>query len=88
MRMVPGKQPGELRLGDERINPDAHGVSIAFDASTGASSIETPIPTAARMAPERDVVIKMAKLKAGGEGAPSIHPHRTRKRTTRVALIS
>ena len=51
------------RLSDEHINPDAHGVSIAFDTNTGAPSIETPIPIAARMAPEGDVVIKMAKLK-------------------------
>ena len=36
--MVPGKQPGELRLSEEHLQPDARGVSIAFGPDKSKAS--------------------------------------------------
>ena len=64
MRMVPSKVPGELQLSDEHLQPGARGIPIAFDTETGVPRIDAPVPMADRMAPDGDVVVKMAKLKA------------------------
>ena len=64
VRMEQGKPPGETRLTQQHLQPEARGVSIAFDAETGVPRIDTPVPMSARMKPDGDVEILMAKLKA------------------------
>ena len=63
VRMEQGKLPGETRLTQQHLQPEARGVPIAFDADTGVPRIPTPVPMSARMKPDGDVEILMAKLK-------------------------
>ena len=63
VRIEQGKPPGETRLAQQHLQPEAQGVPIAFDADTGVPPIDTPVPLSARMKPVGDVEILMAKLK-------------------------
>ena len=64
VRMEQGKPPGETRLTQQHLQPEARGVPIAFDPETGVPRIDTPVPLSARMKPDGDVEILMAELKA------------------------
>ena len=64
VRMKQGEPPGETRLTQQHLQPEARGVPIAFDTETGAPRIDSPVPFSARMKPDGDVEILMAKLKA------------------------
>ena len=63
VRMKQGEPPGETRLTQQHLQPEAQGVPIAFDPDTGVPRIDSPVPISARMKPEGDVEILMAKLK-------------------------
>ena len=64
VRMKQGEPPGETRLTQQHLQLEARGVPIAFDTETGAPRIDSPVPISARMKPEGDVEILMAKLKS------------------------
>ena len=64
MRMEQGKPAGETRLTQQHLQPEARGVPIAFDAEIGVPRTDTPVPLSARMKPDGDMEILMAKLKA------------------------